>query len=120
MIPKKGSNMKFQKMLKSGWGEIIFLVVINVMLIILNVFAYQMTTGLWAMLLFFLFLLIIIIYSYRKRFDSLGLNLTQKGTNFLFIKTCLPHILQTTFFAQCSLLIGWILNNLSRWQRQGF
>ena len=112
--------MKFNKMLKGGWPEIIFMGIINAILMTVNILVYRMITTMSALLLFFIFLSLVIFYAYKKRFEGLGLDLTKKGSNFLFIKTCMPYMLQTAFFAHCSLLIGWILSNLQKWQNLKF
>lgn len=112
--------MKFQKMLKGGWPEIIAFIILNVLMLLINMLVYGLATSPLTLVLFLLFMGMIIFYSYRKRFEGLGLNLTKKGSSFLFLKTCLPYILQTTLFAQMSLMIGWILMNLKDFQSARF
>jgi len=99
---------------KKTWMEIITLIVVDLFLLGVLIAVYGISTQPIALFLLFLFLMLVIIHSYQKKFESLGLGLPQHGKHLLFIKACLPYILQTIFFAECSMLIGWILLNLKK------
>jgi hypothetical protein len=105
--------MEFKKLLfKNVWTEIVILVSVNVMLFILIITGYNLSDRLPAMLLFWAFLMAVISYSYKRRFESFRFDLSKKGKLMIFMRACMPYILTTLFFAQCALLISWILFNM--------
>lgn len=94
------------------WLEIVILTIVNIGLLIAIISVYKFSTRLHALLLFILFLGIGIVYSFLRKFEKSNIFLSKKGKTMMFLKSCLPYMLQTMFFSQCSLLIGWILLNL--------
>ncbi len=107
-----------EKKAKSGkinfnnvWVEITALSIINVILFII-IMGYRLSNRLPAVILFWLFLVGVIIHSYKHRFESFRFDLSKKGKNVLFIRACMPYVLTTLLFAQSALLIAWILFNV--------
>ena len=94
------------------WVEIGILSIINVVLLVVIIYVYKFSTRLPALLLFIVFLGIGILHSFSKKFEKSNLFLSKKGKTMMFLKSCLPYVLQTLFFSQCSLLVAWILLNL--------
>ena len=90
-------------------AEIAMFGIFNIILLVIIVLVYKLSTRLPALLLFIIFLLGGIFHSYKMRFEESNLFLSEKGRKMMFMKSCIPYVLQTVFFAQLSLLIGWIL-----------
>lgn len=106
--------MDFKKLFRNVWAEIIALIVVNLALFIFIAISYNLSGRLPALLLFEGFLVAVIIYSYKKRFESFRFDLSKKGKFLIFMRACLPYILTTLFFAQSALLISWILFNMGQ------
>ena len=104
--------MKFGFKKMNVWAEIGTLSVINLILLVLILSVYRLTTRWPALILFIAFLGVGILHSYNQKFEKANFFLSPKGKVLMFMKSCLPYMLQTVFFAQCSLLIGWILLNI--------
>ncbi|MCP4652006.1 MAG: hypothetical protein GY858_01300 [Candidatus Omnitrophica bacterium] len=106
--------MKFKKIfVKNVWFEIIVLSVVNTVLLGILIWGYSLSSRLPAMLVFLLFLFSVIIHSYKHKFESLQFDLSKKGKLMIFMRACLPYILQTLLYTQCALLVAWILFNMS-------
>lgn len=106
--------MQLKKILfKNVWVEIAFLFLGNIVLFVLVATGYNISDRLPAMLFFFGFLMAVIFYSYKHRFESFRFDLSKKGKMLIFLRACSPYILTTLFFTQCSLLAAWILFNMA-------
>jgi hypothetical protein len=104
--------MEFKKLIKNVWTEIVALILVNTTLFAFIAFVYSLSGRLPALLGFEAFLVGVIIYSYKKRFESFRFDLSKKGKFLIFMRACLPYILTTLLFAQSALLISWILFNM--------
>lgn len=94
------------------WGELTILSIINIILLCIIIAVYNLTTRLPALILFIVFLGVGVLHSFKKRFEETNFFLSKKGKFMMFVKSCLPYVLRTMFFVQCSLLVGWILLNI--------
>ncbi len=107
--------MEFKKiLLKNVWVEIAILALANIAIFAFILVGYNLSNRLPAMLVFWVFLMLIIFASYHKRFESFRFDLSKKGKFIIFVRACMPYMLTTLFFAQCSLLISWILFNMGQ------
>ena len=105
--------MEFKKLFfKNVWIEIIILAIANIAIFCFIAVGYSLANKLSALLIFMLFLLAVIFYSYKRRFESFRFDLSKKGKFVIFVRACMPYILTTLFFSQCALLISWILFNM--------
>ena len=102
--------MKIKKM--GIWFEIGILSIINLILLILIITVYKAPSGWIALLLFLILIGGGIFNSFQRKFEDSNFFLTEKGKMLMFVKTCLPYMLQTMFFSQLSFLVAWILLNL--------
>ena len=113
MVKQKGGKMEFKKILfKNIWVEILILAIANIALFCFIAVGYNLSNRLPALLLFMVFLVGVIFYMYKRRFESFRFDLSKKGKLIIFVRACMPYILTTLFFTQCALLISWILFNM--------
>jgi len=109
----KGGCMESKKIFfKNVWGEIFILTTANIGLFAFIAYGYNLSNRLSSLLVFMAFLVAVIFYSYKRRFESFRFDLSKKGKLLIFVRACMPYILTTLFFAQCALLIAWILFNM--------
>ena len=115
MVKQKGGKMEFKKILfKNIWVEIAILTVANIALFGFLAYGYHLANKLSAFLIFMAFLVVVIFYTYKRRFESFRFDLSKKGKLVIFVRACMPYILTTFFFTQCALLISWILFNMGQ------
>ena len=113
MVKQKGGKMEFKKILfKNIWAEIAILTIANAALLGFLAYGYYLANKLPAFLIFMAFLIVVIFYTYKRRFESFRFDLSKKGKLLIFVRACMPYILTTFFFTQCALLISWILFNM--------
>jgi hypothetical protein len=107
--------MEFKKLLfKNIWIELIILGIANIALFCFIAVGYGLSNKLPSLLLFMVFLVGVIFYTYQRRFESFRFDLSKKGKFLIFVRACMPYILTTLFFSQCALLISWILFNMGQ------
>ena len=116
-MPEQKKKIKFRKVgVNNFWVETAILAAINVGLLGVIIYVYRMTTRLPYIIGFLFVLTSAIFFSYKNRFESLNFDLSKKGKIVLFLRACLPYILQALFFAQCALVIAWILFIFGDWK----
>lgn len=111
----KKTKLKFrlkQIIFGNVWVEMGILATVNLFLLGVIIHIYSMTSRLQHILGFLTVLTIVIIASYKSKFENLNFDLSKKGKIIIFVRACMPYILQAFFFAQCSLIIAWILINI--------
>jgi hypothetical protein len=107
--------MEFKKILfKNIWAELVILALANLILFGFLAYGYHLANKLPAFLIFMAFLIVIIFYAYKRRFENFRFDLSKKGKLIIFVRACMPYILTTLFFTQCALLISWILFNMGQ------
>lgn len=108
--------MNLKKIWNNVWFELGVLSAVDLAFLITIIYIYgffsENRIRWYALALFIIFLGIGILHTYHKKFEKSNLFLSKKGKLMMFVKTCLPYILQTIFFSECSLIIAWILMNL--------
>lgn len=107
--------MNIKKIWNNVWFELGILSLVDLSFLVITIYVYkffQKTIRWHALILFIIFLGVGILHTYHKKFEKSNLFLSKRGKIMMFLKTCLPYILQTIFFSECSLLIAWILLNL--------